>query len=63
MAPLGGQQLYYLTPVGGFSFSIKICMYVGLMAAVPFIMYHIYRYLEPLMGQHLRRSTLFYAGL
>lgn len=62
-APLGSQQLYYLTPVGGLSFSIKICMYVGIMVAVPFIMYHLYRFLEPLMGQRMRRSALFYVGL
>lgn len=62
-APLGGQQLYYLTPIGGFSFSIKICFYVGLVLAVPIIMYHLYRYIEPLMGRTLRKSALFYVGL
>ena len=62
-APLGGQQLYYLTPIGGFSFSIKICFYVGIVVAVPIIMYHLYRYIEPLMGRTLRRSALFYVGL
>jgi sec-independent protein translocase protein TatC len=62
-APLAGQQLYYLTPIGGFSFSIKICFYVGIIVAVPIIMYHLYRYIEPLMGQSLRRSALFYVGL
>src|SRR6185503_5698445 len=62
-APLGGQQLYYLTPIGGFSFSIKICFYVGMAVAVPIIMYHLYRYIEPLMGKQLRRSALFYVGL
>lgn len=62
-APLGSQQLYYLTPVGGLSFSIKICVYVGIMAAVPFIMYHLYRFLEPLMGKEWRKSALFYVGL
>lgn len=62
-APLGGQQLYYLTPIGGFSFSIKICFYVGIIVAVPIIMYHLYRYIEPLMGRTLRRSAMFYVGL
>lgn len=61
-APLGGQQLYYLTPIGGFSFSIKICLYVGILIAVPFFMYHLYRYLEPLMSKKLRQSTLLYFG-
>lgn len=62
-APLGSQQLYYLTPVGGLSFSIKICMYMGVMVAVPFIMYHLYRFLEPLMSTQWRKSAVFYVGL
>lgn len=60
--PLGGQQLYYLTPVGGFSFSIKICFYVGIILAVPIIMYHLYRFLEPLMGKKMQHSAVFYVG-
>lgn len=59
--PLGNQQLFYLTPGGGLSFSFKLCTYVGLIAAVPVIMYHVYRFLEPLMG-HWRRSAIFYLG-
>jgi sec-independent protein translocase protein TatC len=61
-APLGNQQLYYLTPIGGLSFSIKICIYIGIMVAVPILMYHLYRYLEPLMGKW-RKSAVFYVGL
>ncbi len=61
-APLGGQQLYYLTPIGGLSFSIKICLYVGILVAVPCFMYHVYRYLEPLIGAKLRQSALLYMG-
>lgn len=51
MAPLGNQALYYLTPAGGFSFILKICTYTGVLFAVPFILYNVYRFLEPLMGQ------------
>lgn len=61
-APLGGQQLYYLTPIGGLSFSIKICLYVGILVAVPCFMYHLYRYLEPIIGSKMRHSTLLYLG-
>lgn len=61
-APLGGQRLYYLTPIGGLSFSIKICLYVGILVAVPCFMYHLYRYLEPLIGSKLRQSTFLYLG-
>lgn len=47
--PLGQQQLYYLTPVGGFSFLIKICFYFGILVSIPLIVFHLYRYLQPLM--------------
>lgn len=50
MAPLGSQALYYLTPVGGFSFILKICTYVGVLLAVPVVLYNMYRFVEPLMG-------------
>ena len=52
--PLGEQQLYYLTPIGGLSFIIKLCFYFGIMVSVPVIIYHIYRYLQPLMGGQQR---------
>jgi sec-independent protein translocase protein TatC len=58
--PLGTQQLYYLTPVGGLSFSIKLCMYVGTFVALPVAVYHLYRYFEPLMHRQLRKSSLLY---
>src|SRR5688572_22010781 len=61
-APLGEQGLFYLTPGGGLSFSFKLCAYVGVLVAVPLIMYHLYRFMEPLMG-NWRRSTIFYVGL
>ncbi len=61
-APLGDQQLYYLTPVGGLTFILKICTYVGILAALPVLIYHVYRYLEPLMGRH-RKSVMFYTLL
>jgi sec-independent protein translocase protein TatC len=61
-APLGDRQLYYLTPAGGLTFAFKLCSFVGLVVGVPVLMYHIYRFLEPLMGGK-RKSALFYVGL
>ena len=60
--PLGDERLFYLTPGGGLSFSFKLCALVGVLVAVPLIMYHLYRFLEPLMG-NWRRPTVFYIGL
>lgn len=59
IAPLGNQALYYLTPAGGLSFIIKICTYVGGILVVPLVLYHIYRYLEPLMD-HRKRPVWLY---
>jgi sec-independent protein translocase protein TatC len=56
---LGSQQLYYLTPIGGLSFIIKLCFYFGVLVSVPVIVYHVYRYLQPLMGGQ-QRSVLRY---
>lgn len=60
MRPLGGQQLVYLTPIGGFNFIFKISLYFGIGLIVPVIIYHVYRFLEPLMERRRKRSVLFY---
>lgn len=48
--PLGNQQLYYLTPVGGFSFMIKVCLFAGAILALPVFIYHLFRYIQPAIG-------------
>lgn len=58
--PLGQQQLFYLTPVGGLAFVFKICFYFGIVLAVPAIVYHLYRYCEPLMPVHHKRMVAKY---
>lgn len=49
MSPLQGEKLIYLTPGGGFSFIFTLCLYFGAFFAVPVAVYHIYRFLQPLM--------------
>src|SRR5690242_13354736 len=61
MRPLGGQRLVYLTPIGGFNFIFKVSLYVGIGLVLPVIMYHLYRFLEPLMGKRHKRSVVFYS--
>lgn len=58
--PLGDQKLYYLTPAGGFSFMIKVCMYVGLIGILPVIIYHLYKFMAPVMQKNRARSILGY---
>ena len=60
MHPLGGQQLVYLTPIGGFNFLFKVSLFVGFALILPVIIFHIYRFLEPLMPLQRKRSVVFY---
>ena len=61
MAPLReGQELVYLTPGGAFSFIIKVCAYVGLIATLPIIIYHIYRFIMPAVQEVRLRKVLAY---
>jgi len=60
MAPLGGQRLVYLTPIGGFSFIFKVSIYFGIGVILPVVIYHIYRFLEPIMDKRRKRSVALY---
>ena len=60
MAPLGGQRLVYLTPIGGFNFLFRVSLYFGVGLILPVIIYHLYRFLEPLMEKRRRRSVVLY---
>lgn len=60
MEPLGGQRLVYLTPIGGFNFIFKVSLYFGLAIILPVIIYHLYRFLEPLMDKRRKRSVFFF---
>ncbi len=58
--PLGDHQLYYLTPSGGLSFVIKICLYLGTIGALPAIVYHLYNFIAPVMPRRNSRLVLMY---
>ncbi|QHN43203.1 twin-arginine translocase subunit TatC [Candidatus Mycosynbacter amalyticus] len=55
MAPLHGEKLVYLTPGGGFSFIFTVCLYFGAFVTIPVVVYHIYRFLQPVLGRTSRR--------
>lgn len=55
MMPLDGQKLIYLTPGGGFSFIFTLCLYVGAFLTIPVVVYHLYRFLQPMIGRTSRR--------
>jgi len=55
MDPLHGQKLIYLTPGGGFSFIFTVSIYFGALFCIPVAIYHIYRFMEPLLGGTSRK--------
>lgn len=61
LAPLNkNQELVYLTPGGAFSFIIKVCVYIGIVGALPVIIFHIYRFVMPAVKQVHLRTVLYY---
>jgi sec-independent protein translocase protein TatC len=58
--PLGDHRLYYLSPAGGFSFIIKICMYAGFVGALPVVIYHLYRFIAPVMKKEHAKAVIGY---
>lgn len=61
VAPLGKSiQLVYLSPGGAFNFLIQACLYVGVLGALPVIVYQIYRFVMPAVATvGLRRALTF----
>jgi sec-independent protein translocase protein TatC len=63
VAPLHGEKLVYLTPGGGFTFIFTVCLYFGALLTIPVIMYHIYRFMQPVLGGSSRRMIVILLGL
>lgn len=60
MSPLHGQKLVYLTPGGGFSFIFTLCIYFGVLVAIPVLVYHVYRFIQPLLKRSSRSLLMSY---
>lgn len=58
--PLGNHKLYYMSPAGGLSFILKVCMYAGFVGVLPVIVYQLYKFIAPVMPQHRSRAILGY---
>lgn len=54
VAPLG-QTLYYTSPGGGFALIIQICLGFGVIFAVPVIIFHLIRFLSPILPSYSLR--------
>ena len=57
LKPLNGEKLVYLNPAGGFSFIFQVTMYVGLAAAIPFLVYNLYKFVAPALPDNARRHS------
>ncbi len=67
MAPLGDQQLVYLTPGGGFTFIFQVSIYAGLILAAPVLVYQLHKFIRPALpskvGVSVTRMTLLATAL
>jgi sec-independent protein translocase protein TatC len=58
LAPAGKQQFIYTSPGGGFDFAFRLCLYAGIAASIPAIVYHLLRYLQPLVKKQNMRFVV-----
>lgn len=63
MRPLGNEKLYYLTPIGGLGFMIKVSLYLGAIATMPVLIYHLYKFISPVVRKHSARKGITYITL
>ncbi len=49
LKPAGGQHFIYTSPIGGLDFLFRVCIYIGIAASIPIIVYQCLRYVEPLL--------------
>lgn len=57
------QPIYYTTLTGGFELIITVSLYTGIVFAIPFMTYHLIRFLEPAMSAGAKQSIVgFVAG-
>jgi sec-independent protein translocase protein TatC len=50
------QQLYYTSPMGSFQFVMQVCLVVGVVLALPVLIYNILRFIEPVFSKGFSRK-------
>ncbi|MGB4799737.1 MAG: twin-arginine translocase subunit TatC [Candidatus Microsaccharimonas sp.] len=57
LEPLHGEKLVYLTPGGGFTFSLMISVYSGLALALPILVQQLYAFLRPSLPKSAQNKS------
>lgn len=57
-SPLG-TSLYYSTPAGSFNFIVKVSSMIGILAAVPFVIYQLIMFVRPVFREKLSKGRVF----
>lgn len=55
-----GEKLFYTSPTGGFSFVFMLCIFFGVIVALPCIIYQIIAFLKPILPNTSARHLLIY---
>lgn len=59
VAPAGDQQFIFTSPAGAIDFVFKVCLAAGVTVAIPIIIFHLLRYLQPLFPRATVKTALF----
>lgn len=62
LRPSKGQQFIYTSPGGGINFLFSVCMYVGVAASIPVIIYQVLGFFAPLTKAQTRRLLIRYSA-
>ncbi len=52
------EKLYYNSPMGSFQFIMQVCLLVGIILALPILMYNLIRFVEPAFEKHFSHRLL-----
>ena len=63
LAPLDGQRLSYLTVGGGFSFVFNLVAWCGVVLALPFLFYSMYKFVSPAVPSIAQGRSLLVLGM
>lgn len=57
------QALYYTSPIGGFTFTLKLALLFGFLVSFPVLLYQIFSYTKPLLNPQFQKRIAAYICL